>query len=121
MEFKIIENTLERIKVSVKIAKRRLAIDPNTHVDTQDVTDFLGREGIEFTNCVGETVLDNYSDNPRLEGEWTFNKRVPKVKRKIDVAIAKENTSTTTNTTKKRRRKTSTPQENQFLGTENME
>jgi|19_taG_2_1085344.scaffolds.fasta_scaffold00836_1 hypothetical protein len=119
MEFKIIENTLNRVKVSVKIIKRSLAVDPNTHVDTQDVADFLKREGVDFANCIGETVLDNYSDNPKLEGEWVFNKNVQvptQKKRKTNVPVA-------TGTTKRRRKpKTKTePQKNQLLRTENME
>ena len=125
MEFKITENALNRVKVLVKITKRKYAKDPNIHVDTQDVVDFLNREGVDFTNCARETVLDNYSDNPKLEGEWVFNKSVKdpiQKKRKTKVETPVKIDATAKATKRRRRSKTSSDsQKNQLLRTENME
>tara|TARA_B100000214_G_scaffold367022_1_gene336678 strand:+ start:1412 stop:1807 length:396 start_codon:yes stop_codon:yes gene_type:complete len=74
MKIEIIENSEFRVVVSAKIFPRKYAKDPNVHLDTSNIMDFLGENNITFERCTKEVVLNNYSKKPRLEGEWIFKK-----------------------------------------------
>ena len=74
MKIEIIENSEFRVVVSAKIFPRKYAKDPNVHLDTSNIMDFLSENNIAFERCTKEVVLNNYSKKPKLEGEWIFKK-----------------------------------------------
>jgi len=74
MEFKIKKNEETYVVVKCSIPFRKKAKDKRTHVDPVDAEVYLSQQGIKVTNCKSNTVLNNYSSNIVLEGEWEFEK-----------------------------------------------
>ena len=76
MEFEIKENKETYVVVKCSIPVRKKARDKRIHVDPVDAESFLSQQGIEVKQCRSDTVLNNYSVNIVLEGEWLFEKRL---------------------------------------------
>lgn len=118
MEFKIIENNDNIVKVSVVISSKKFATDKNIYVDSSDVREFLGANKIRISNCIQETTIDNCSKVPVLEGEWIFQKETistPK-KRKVDAtSTTTEEVATRAKSTRRRRPRKEATKENKLL------
>ena len=112
MKIEIIENSEFRVVVSAKIFPRKYAKDPNVHLDTSNIMDFLSENNIAFERCTKEVVLNNYSKKPKLEGEWIFKKALPVTEKPVEessISSNLDNNESESNnekpTTKRRRRR----------------
>tara|TARA_B100001250_G_scaffold137527_1_gene117685 strand:- start:83 stop:448 length:366 start_codon:yes stop_codon:yes gene_type:complete len=121
MKIEIIEKGASLI-VRVAINRRKYARDPNIHVDTSNIRDYLSENNVDFGICVKDNVLTNYTGSPKLEGEWVFLKPAPVLVPKIvEKTESEEETDEQPKPAKRRRRRRSSSAKDKLLGTENME
>ena len=119
MKIEITKKNERSVTVSVSIPRRKYATDPYVHVDASDIRRFLSNNEPSYTECVKDTVLTNYTSNPKLSGDWVFLSPVsqkPTKKPKVEVPVEQpeaptdlENNESESNneqpTTKRRRRR----------------
>ena len=111
MKIEISENTDTRVTVKVSIPRRKYATDPNVHIDSSNIREFLSENNVDFENCIKETVVNNYANSPTLTGEWVFTKRSKVVKTQPEETIEGENEQPTTKRRRRRRPTTTTTED----------
>ena len=115
MKIEITKNNDTHVTVSVSVSPRKYATDPNVHVDSSNIVEFLKENSVEFDNCIKETVVNNYTNRPKLKGEWVFSKKAkPATVNKTVTETtpeAKEGEDDQSTTKRRRRRRASVTKE----------
>lgn len=72
-----LETSNDEIKVHASLKERKFAKDPYASIDTDQVLDFLKKEGYNISSIEikNHAFCSTTGNNPTLKGTWVFSKK----------------------------------------------